>query len=60
MVDMFWVGCPKCRGTFCAATRDFKGQDREMICPFCSHAFKDTEGVEPQEGTGAGWLKTAK
>jgi predicted Zn finger-like uncharacterized protein len=43
MVKLFWVKCPNCGGKFYVHTAEFRGQEREMRCPFCSTFFKDVE-----------------
>ena len=43
MARIFWVVCPDCKRKFYAATADFKGKDRKMMCPFCKAKFTDDE-----------------
>jgi predicted Zn finger-like uncharacterized protein len=45
MAHIFWVKCPNCDSKFYAHIADFRGRDREMICPFCSDRFRDTEAA---------------
>ncbi len=43
MARLFWIKCPNCGGKFYAQIVDFRGQERDLSCPFCSHRFKDHE-----------------
>ena len=46
MARIFWVVCPKCGRRFYAATMDFRGQNRKMLCPFCGARFTDQEAAK--------------
>ncbi len=50
MARIFWIKCPACLKKFYAATDDFRGKDRDLMCPFCGKRFKDKEAAEIIEG----------
>lgn len=46
MARIFWIVCPECNKKFYAATDDFRGKERDLLCPFCGKRFKDHEAKE--------------
>jgi uncharacterized Zn-finger protein len=46
MARIFWVVCPGCQRKFYAATADFRGKNRKLLCPYCRTKFTDEEAEE--------------